>query len=181
MKAIKILAASVLLVVVVASPVISQKSPVSKDPDLPNFYRVNESLYRGGQPRKGGLEKLKGLGIKTVINLRNDDSLAKVYGEEVEALGLRYVNVPFDNFGRPSDASVDRVLSLINSPENQPVFVNCKRGSDRTGTIIAIYRIIHDGWSSERAKEEAHHFGMGFWQLGMRGYIDDYYSRRTQR
>ena len=179
MKAIKILTESVLLVLVVASPGVSQRSQVSNDPDLPNLYQVNESLYRGGQPRKGGLEKLKGRGVKTIINLRNDDSLAKAYGKEVESLGLRYFNVPFDNFGRPSDASVERVLSLINSPENQPVFVNCKRGSDRTGTIIAIYRILHDGWSSERAKEEAREFGMGFWQLGMRGYIDDY-SRRTR-
>jgi protein tyrosine/serine phosphatase len=77
----------------------------------------------------------------------------------------------------PSDAEVEQILSLVNAPDNQPVFVHCKRGADRTGTIIALYRIRHDGWTSEQAKAEAKHYGMGFWQLGMKDYISDYYKK----
>jgi protein tyrosine/serine phosphatase len=71
------------------------------------------------------------------------------------------------------------LLSLINAPENQPIFVHCRRGSDRTGTVIAIYRIDHDGWSSEQAKTEAKRYGMGFWVVGMKDYISDYYRRHA--
>jgi protein tyrosine/serine phosphatase len=69
---------------------------------------------------------------------------------------------------------------VISANENQPVFVHCRRGSDRTGTIIAIYRIEHDGWTSEKATSEAKRYGLGLWQLGMKDYISDYYRRRTQ-
>jgi protein tyrosine/serine phosphatase len=124
------------------------------------------------------MQELALLGIKTVINLRDDDERARAEGEEALAAGLRYFNVPLDNFGRPSDAKVERVLALIATPENQPVFVHCKRGADRTGTIIAIYRIAHDGWTSDRAKTEANQHGMIFWQVGMKDYIHDYYQRR---
>lgn len=147
---------------------------------LPNLDKVNENLYRGAQPNKEGIQKLAQLGIKTVINLRDDDERARAEEKEAAAAGLQYFNIPLDNFGRPSDEKVDRVLALIAAPENQPVFVHCKRGADRTGTIIAIYRIVNDGWTSERAKAEANSHGMGFWQVGMKDYIHDYYMRHSQ-
>jgi len=149
-----------------------------KHDELPNFDKVNETLYRGGQPKSGGIQKLAQFGIKTVVNLRDDDGRARAEEAEAAAAGLRYFNVPMDNFGRPSDAKVARVLAIIETPENQPVFVHCKRGADRTGTIIAVYRIVHDGWTSERAKTEANRHGMIFWQVGMKDYIHDYYRHR---
>lgn len=91
-----------------------------------------------------------------------------------------YFNVPFQRLGRPADEQVQRVLSIISSPENQAVFVHCQRGADRTGTVIANYRIEHDGWSSERAKAEANGYGMRPWQLGMKDFVRDYYRRRLR-
>ena len=172
---------NLLLVVVLLCPssfAIGQQREGSKNPDLPNFYQVNSQLYRGGQPGRNGLEGLKKLGIKTVINLRDNDDNAKTEESEAEALGLSYFNVPLNNFKQPSDQTVEGVLKLINSAENQPVFVHCKRGSDRTGTIVALYRIDTDGWTNEEAKDEAKQFGMGFWQIEMRKYIDNYYRRK---
>jgi tyrosine-protein phosphatase SIW14 len=145
---------------------------------LPNFDKVNDNLYRGAQPNSEGIQRLHQLGIKTIINLRDDDERARAEGTAAAAAGLRYFNVPMDNFGRPSDDTVERILALIAMPENQPVFIHCKRGADRTGTIIAIYRIVHDGWTSEKAKEEANRHGMIFWQVGMKDYIRDYAKRR---
>jgi tyrosine-protein phosphatase SIW14 len=153
----------------------------SKYDDLPNLHQVNSSLYRGAQPKDGGVVKLKQLGIKTIINLRDDDERAKSEEKEAQAAGLRYFNVPLPNFNRPDDKTVEQILTLIKSAENQPVFVHCKRGSDRTGTIIAVYRIDHDGWSGEKAKAEAKRYGLGFWQVGMKDYIHDYYERRARQ
>ncbi|MGH9883591.1 MAG: fused DSP-PTPase phosphatase/NAD kinase-like protein [Pyrinomonadaceae bacterium] len=149
--------------------------------ELPNFHQVNSQLYRGGQPKPGGIQKLNQLGIKTVINLRDDDERALAEEQEARAAGLTYFNIPFKTWGGPQDEQVERVLALIISPANQPVFIHCRRGSDRTGTIMAIYRIEHDGWTSEQAKAEANRFGMGFWQVKMKDYIRDYYQRRLKR
>jgi tyrosine-protein phosphatase SIW14 len=151
----------------------------TKYKELPNFHRVNATLYRGAQPKEGGFQKLASLGIKTVINLRDADENSKLEEQEVRAAGLRYFNIPFDGLGRPSDEKVERALAIINAPENQPVFVHCKRGADRTGTVIACYRISHDGWTSEQAKDEAKRYGLGFWEVGMKDYIRDYYERRS--
>ena len=149
--------------------------------ELPNFHPVNSNLYRGGQPEIGGLEQLKKLGVKTIINLRDDDERARTEKAEAESMGFRYFNIPFASFDRPSDKAVDEVLKLIDTQENSPLFIHCKRGSDRTGTVIAIYRIEHDGWDGEKAKAEAKRYGMGFWQVGMKDYIHDYYDRKAQR
>ncbi len=148
---------------------------------LPNFHQVNTTLYRGGQPGEGGIQKLVALGVTTIINLRDDDDRAQAEGREAQAARLRYFNVPFGRLGRPTDEQVEQVLSLINSPESGVVFVHCAKGQDRTGTVIAIYRISHDGWTSEQAKQEANRYGMRFWQHGMKDFISDYYRDHAAR
>lgn len=153
----------------------------AKFKDLPNFHRVNEQLYRGAQPKRGGFQRLVQLGVKTVVNLRDDDENARAEEAEARTAGLRYFNVPMGRLGRPSDEKVERALAIINAPEHQPVFVHCMRGADRTGTIIAVYRITRDGWTSERAKAEAKRYGMGFWQVAMKDYIRDYHRRLLRR
>ena len=146
--------------------------------ELPNFHEVNSQLYRGAQPRRGGLKRLAQLGIRTIVNLRESNDLARAEEAEASAAGLRYFNVPFKRTGRPTDEQVARVLSIISDTDNQPVFVHCHYGEDRTGTVIAVYRIAHDGWTSERAKAEANQYGMHPWEIGMKNYIHDYYERQ---
>ena len=159
-------------------------SAPSFEPDqkiLPNFHRVNEQLYRGAQPLSGGIKQVALLGIRTIINLRGEDEGTRSEKEEAEAAGLRYVSIPLHGFRRPKDEEVERVLAVINDSQNWPVFVHCHHGEDRTGLIIACYRISHDGWSSEQAKNEARKNGMSRFQFGMKDYIGDYYKRRLQR
>ncbi|MDQ2855849.1 MAG: sulfur transferase domain-containing protein [Acidobacteriota bacterium] len=156
----------------------TQSAVAPKLAELPNFHQVNEKLYRGAQPKQDGLKRLAQLGIKTIVNLREDDAQAKREEADARAAGLKYFSVPLDETGRPTDEQVERALSIINSDENQPVFVHCRLGADRTGTIIAVYRISHDGWTSERAKAEANRYGMHPWETGMKSYIHDYYQRQ---
>lgn len=142
--------------------------------ELPRFQQVSERLYRGGQPRAGGLSQLRDLGINTVINLRGASKRTRAEEVEVRALGLNYFNVALPNWGRPHDARVRRVLEIIAAPENGKVFVHCKDGVDRTGMIVAIYRMTHEGWATNDALAEADRFGMRRIQFWMRDYAEDY-------
>jgi protein tyrosine/serine phosphatase len=160
---------------------INAPSSVAKEEAIPNFHQVNSNLYRGAQPEKGWIEKLTALKIKTVINLRGEDEGTAAEEAEAKAAGLRYFSVPLPGFSRPKDEQVERVLALINDPQNWPVFVHCHHGEDRTGTIIAVYRISHDGWTGEQAKKEAKQYGMSRFQFKMKDYIGDYYKRWLQR
>ena len=143
-------------------------------PELPRFKQVSERLYRGAQPRDGGLARLRELGINTVINLRGASARTRVQEAEARALGLNYFNVALPNWGRPEDARVRRVLEIIAAPENGRVFVHCRTGVDRTGTIVALYRMTHEGWSSSDALAEAERSGMHRVQFWMRDYAEDY-------
>jgi protein tyrosine/serine phosphatase len=148
--------------------------------ELPNFDQINSQLYRGAQPKTGGLQRLKAIGIKTIVNLRGKDRNAGTEEETARSLGLRYYNIALPELSRPDDKKVQQVLDIIEATENQPVFVHCRRGEDRTGTIIACYRIVHDGWTADKAKKEAEQHGMSWTQIGMKRYIDQFYKRRQK-
>ena len=134
-----------------------------------NFGKVNEKLYRGAQPDAAALDTLERLGVKLIINLREKDS----WKEEAAAAlshGIVCTNIPFRGVGRPADDRVATVLSLIDAASG-PVFVHCEYGCDRTGTIIACYRIKHDKWSSALALNEARQYGMSWLERGMKKYV----------
>jgi len=149
----------------------------TSDAELPRFQQVSEKLYRGGQPRNGGLSRLRELGINTVVNLRGTSKQTRAEGAEARALGFNYFNVALPNWARPQDTRVARILEIIAAPENGKVLVHCREGIDRAGMIVAIYRITHQGWTSNDALAEAEHFGMRRVQFWMRDYIRDYDDR----
>ncbi len=172
-KAAKYIVLLVIAGVALALAAQYQTSQPSKD--LPNLHKVNENLYRGGQPGANGFNELKQLGIKTVIDLRDNDDRARKEEGLATSAGLKFINIPLANWARPDKTEIDSILKQIDEPANQPVFVHCRRGSDRTGTVMAVYRMTHDGWTGEQASKEAKEFGLGWWQFMMKDYISDYY------
>lgn len=143
----------------------------SPAPHVRNFGKVNEHLYRGGDPTLVGIQELGALGVKLDIDLREAREGTEVEKKAAEKLGMKYVNIPFPPLSAPSDALVQRVLSLLTGDKSETVFVHCRRGKDRTGTVIACYRIQHDGWDHPRALAEARSYGMSRIERGMRSYI----------
>lgn len=118
--------------------------------------RINENYYRGAYPRDR-LEQLTGLGIRSVVNLRY--LKRHHYKEEAEAAGLKYFAVPIHPAEPPTREEIDYFLDIVNDPANQPVYVHCTLGIDRTGLMSGIYRIEHDGWTNEKAVAEMEYFG----------------------
>jgi tyrosine-protein phosphatase SIW14 len=140
---------------------------------IANFGRVNNKLFRGAQPDEGGIKSLKRLGIGLIINLRMPGDVLKTEAPEALACGITYTNVPLRGLGRPRDEDIRKILELIEgSPA--PVFVHCEHGCDRTGTIIACYRIRHEKWSSSAALEEAQRYGMSPLERGMKRFVEDF-------
>jgi uncharacterized protein (TIGR01244 family) len=131
--------------------------PVDGGEDLPNFFKVDDGLYRGAQPTEAGFRRLKELGIKTVVNLRAGNPETEI----CEQCGLDYVDLPARAWSM-GDTEVETFLKIVNDPERQPVFVHCRRGADRTGMIVAAYRIAKLGWDTEEAAREMAAGGFGF-------------------
>lgn len=141
---------------------------------LSHFAQVDEHVYRGGQPSETGVKSLAKLGIKAVIDLRGGGERSISEQKEVEAHGMKYYSIPLPALGAPTDTEVWTALALIDDSENWPVYVHCLRGKDRTGTVIACYRIRHDRWPKARAMKEAQEHGLSRVERGMRSYVLHY-------
>jgi len=153
-------------------------TPVAASPGLPNLHRVNANLYRSAQPSREGFVLLDthvslAVGdspIRTVVSLRtskDDSSLVAM------SSALRIEEISFKTW-HPEDEDVIKFLRIASTPALQPVLVHCRHGSDRTGTMVAVYRIVVEGWTKAQATEEMINGGYGFhplWQNLLR-YIE---------
>jgi uncharacterized protein (TIGR01244 family) len=160
----------VVLFLAAGSPADARERRVPPSEGIVNFGKVNDNLYRGAQPDAAGIKTLARLGIKTIIDLRMTNDVWQAEAAEASANGLTYTNVPMKGFGRPKPEHIEKALAIIDSLPS-PVFVHCQHGCDRTGTIIACYRIRREQWSSEQALREAKHYGISMFARGMRKYI----------
>lgn len=141
--------------------------------EIPNFVQVDGHLFRGGQPEDGAWPRLSAIGVRTVIDLRRaGEHSTQAESLAVTAAGMRYVNFPMNGFDTPQSAEMARVLGLIG--ERDTVFVHCRQGRDRTGTVVAAYRISHDHWTQARALEEAETHGLHWYERGMKRFIMAY-------
>jgi tyrosine-protein phosphatase SIW14 len=131
--------------------------PVSKHlllEGVPNFGEATPMLYRGGQPKPEAFKRLARMGIDIVVDAGRSEKEERL----VKKLGMRYVSIvwhcPF-----PKDEPLARFLKLIRDNPNKKIFVHCRLGDDRTGMMIAAYRMSRQGWTAERAMKEMHAFG----------------------
>jgi protein tyrosine/serine phosphatase len=124
---------------------------------VPNLHRVSDVLLRSAQPTAQGLRNLQQLGVKTVINLRAHHS------DEDELADTRIlpVRIPIHTWHLKKE-HILRFLAVVMDPDRQPVLVHCQHGADRTGTMVAFYRMLVQGWSRREALAEMQGGGFGF-------------------
>ncbi len=137
------------------------------------IHRVDEHLYRGKQPTKEEIPALAQMGIKTVLDLRG--GVHKAWERRVvEAAGMRYVRIGLSGIFAPTGKQMNQILALLDDPEQGPVFIHCRRGADRSGVVIACYRIAHDHWTNAQAWQEARQQGFSSLEVLMRRYIQHF-------
>jgi protein tyrosine/serine phosphatase len=130
---------------------------------IDNFGRINEHYYRGAQPAEQDFTALANLGVKTVIDLTDRDG----DGNEqrlAESAGMEFFKIAMNTRSVPTAGQIARFLSAVKDPANQPVYVHCVGGRHRTGVMTALYRMIEDGWTPDKAFQEmkSYKFGADF-------------------
>lgn len=122
---------------------------------IPDFAEVSPTLYRGAQPRKHGFEALAKMGVQIVVDLRGDRDGER---KEVTSLGMQYVPMHWE-CSFPKDRIFAEFLTLIRKNPGKKIFVHCRVGDDRTGMMIAAYRMTEEGWSPKQAMKEMTEYG----------------------
>jgi protein tyrosine/serine phosphatase len=135
-----------------------------------NYGKISDRLYRGAQPDAEGIQSLKRLGVKLIVNLRMPGEAWKEEATLAQAAGIQYTNFPMSGFSRPREDQMRQMLALFESASG-PAFVHCLHGCDRTGTVVACYRIQHDGWSPSLALREARKYGIAWVEFRMKRFV----------
>ncbi len=126
-------------------------------PGLPNFHKVTDDLYRCAQPTAAGIAELKNMGIKTIVDLRALHSDK----DEIGNIEIGYEHIPVQAWDIKEEDIV-KFLKIVTDKGKTPALVHCQRGADRTGFMVAVYRVAVCGWSKEAAIDEMTHGGYEF-------------------
>ncbi|MDD4973261.1 MAG: tyrosine-protein phosphatase [Bacteriovorax sp.] len=170
---------------------------------ITNFAKVNEGVYRGA--RLISIEEvqyLKSLNIKSVINLQGGDLDSDIGiiipwaepGERPEniakekattlSLGLRFYHAPLNSLEpitNDEDRAIDEVLSFMHDQNNQPVFIHCEHGADRTGLLVALYRVKYEAVNPVIARAEWIKNGHNKLHQLFTGDLDLYYYSKVKQ
>jgi protein tyrosine/serine phosphatase len=148
---------------------------------IDNFGQVNDHIYRGSQPNGNGYRQLASIGVKTILDLREDaEHSAK---SDAEHAGLRYINLPLVDKRYPQTDAADKFLEVVNDQANWPVYVHCAGGRHRTGAMIAVYRMSVDHWTVDQAYNEMKQYDF-YTSRGhecFKDYVFDFYRTAQSR
>lgn len=157
-----------------------QKADLSWVP-IKNFHMVKPWLYRGGQPGAEGIKALSRLGIKTVVSFRWGRNTIKAEEAGVASEGMSFISMPLNYWNMPTPDVIDRFLSILDNDENHPIFIHCFHGSDRTGLLMAIYRMARDSWTVDEAYREMKRYGFHRFRIRNFKWMLWSYARKRQK
>jgi len=172
---------AVALVLTIGTAAIAKthSDPAFSNIHIRNFGKMDDRFYRGAQPDQSDYKDLKALGISTIIDLT--DSPKGYERSSVEALGMRYVNIPMSDSSYPREDQVSAFLKLVNDPSTGKFFVHCAGGRHRTGVMGAVYRFNVNHWTLDQAYNEMkdYDFYTRFGHGDLKTFVEDY-SKRFQ-
>ena len=144
---------------------------------IKNFGQMDARFFRGAQPGQKDFKDLAALGIKTIIDLRDDP----VHYERplVESLGMKYINIPMLDKKYPTPEVTEMFLKTVNDPATGKFFVHCAGGRHRTGAMGAVYRYQFYHWSFDQAYTEMkqYDFYTNWGHQAFKDFVEDYYAR----
>jgi protein tyrosine/serine phosphatase len=169
---------TILLLAAVASAQTAQ--PENPRIRIKNFGQMDDRFFRGAQPKESDYKDLAQLGIRTIIDLREDP---EAYEKRMaESLGMTYINIPMIAKKYPTPEATDLFLKTVNDPATGKFYVHCAGGRHRTGVMGAVYRFKFYNWNFDQVYREMKHYDFyTSWGHGaFKEFVVDYYAQLKQ-
>ena len=116
---------------------------------IPNEAIVENQITRGGRPALSDID-----GFKTIINIETKSKAVEAERSRAAQLGIQFVQSEMSAYRAPTDQQIQTIINLMKDKNNQPLFIHCLHGEDRTGLVVGLYRVYVDGWTPDAAYQE---------------------------
>jgi hypothetical protein len=116
--------------------------------------KVADGVFRGPHPQESDLNELSRRGIKTVLSLENNPTVVAEEESVCHSLDLNFVNIPLSELAPPSPGDLNRAVRVIQQNRGHGVYIHCRRGIDRTGYVIASFRMLVEKYTFDAAYME---------------------------
>jgi len=170
------ISAAITIVLAIGTAAVAKRhsDPAFSNINIRNFGKMDNRLYRGAQPNESDYKDLKTLGVKTVVDLT--DSPKSYEKRDVEALGMRYVNIPMSDSSYPKAEQINAFLKLVNDSSTGTMFLHCAGGRHRTGVMGAVYRYNVNHWNFDQVYTEMQDYDFYTkWGHGdLKTFVEDY-------
>ena len=170
-----------LVTILSLAAVSSAQENSTKNVSIKNFGQMDDRFYRGAQPKEKEFKELAQLGIRTIIDLRDDP---EAYEKPmVESLGMNYVHIPMIAKKYPTQEALDLFFKTVNDPTTGKFYVHCAGGRHRTGAMGAVYRFQFYNWDFEQVYKEMKQYDFYTrWGHGaFKDFVEDYYAQIQQQ
>lgn len=170
-----------LVTILSLAAVSSAQENSTKNVSIKNFGQMDDRFYRGAQPKEKEFKELAQLGIRTIIDLRDDP---EAYEKPmVESLGMTYVHIPMIAKKYPTQEALDLFFKTVNDPTTGKFYVHCAGGRHRTGVMGAVYRFRFYNWDFEQVYKEMKQYDFYTrWGHGaFKDFVEDYYAQIQQQ
>lgn len=151
--------------------------PSFADDSIPilRFAKVTDTIFRGARLDEAGVAYLASINVKTILNLEDDDDAIAEEAELVKPYGIKVISDPMSGFWSPTNDQVQIAEAALIDPANQPIYVHCQHGEDRTGLIVGLYRVFQQQWTPADAWNEME--DLGFHRILF--LLKEYYEKAT--
>ena len=143
--------------------------------------QIEDDILIGGQPTLEQLQELRGQGVRSIVNFREDfEDDAPISpaaeGRQVREMGMDYVHVPVPKASLKPEivGQFRRRFEFL----DRPIFAHCGSGK-RAGAMVMMALACENGWSGEETIRKAEELGFECDQPEMRSFVKNYVNNHT--
>ena len=105
-----------------------------------DYSNITDNIIISGEYTSSDIFVIQKLNVKCVIDMRSES----IFDQSLfESIGIKYFNIPVDNYFAPELEQIDTAIEYIKSniSDENNILIHCKEGVGRSSLIIIAYLV----------------------------------------